>query len=340
MKIIPGQSSESTVKTGANASQQSARDRAISALIGTAPQVNQNSVQAEEMAAIKPSNTLQDAPESTIPEVQEASTEATPSAPVEPPKVEDPISKQYAILARKEKQLRAQIAAQKQQLQQERDALEKQKAELSRPTFDESKYISKDRLLLDTFGVLEENGLSYDELTNRAMTRQQLDPRVQRQLEQQAQEIKALRDAQDQANKSYQEQQQQQYKQALEQIRSETKQLVEVSPEFETIKETGSVDDVVELIEKEFKASGRLITVEEAARAVEDYLTEEAVKIAKLKKIQQKLNPVAQGQTQSPVANAAAAQKQPLKTLTNAVGSTRPLSAKERAVLAFKGEKF
>jgi len=111
-----------------------------------------------------------------------------------------------------------------------------------------------------------------------------------------------------------------------------------VDEQYELIAATGSIDDVVELIERTFTEEGRLVPVEEAAQAIEDYLAEEAYKLSKLKKIQQKLAPSAQAkpeqkQTEQP--------KQPqtqMKTLTNAVGTQRQLSARERAIAAFEGK--
>jgi hypothetical protein len=91
----------------------------------------------------------------------------------------------------------------------------------------------------------------------------------------------------------------------------------------------------VELIERTFKQYGVLLSVEDAAKQVEDYLVEEAFKLTKLKKIQQRLAPA-----QKPVEAKLEPQKQPqtLKTLTNAVSSSGRVSVRERAIAAFKGQ--
>ncbi len=100
--------------------------------------------------------------------------------------------------------------------------------------------------------------------------------------------------------------------------------------------------DVVDLIEKTFKEDGILLTEDEAAQQVEDYLTEEAYKLANLKKIQKRLQ-TSSASTSTSATPAKSAetpkQSQPMKTLTNAVGTSRQLTSKERAILAFKGEK-
>jgi hypothetical protein len=71
---------------------------------------------------------------------------------------------------------------------------------------------------------------------------------------------------------------------------------------------------------------------------VEDYLVDEAVKLANIGKIKKRLSTApavpAKTEKQTPTNK----QPQTMKTLTNATASTRQLSARERALLAFKGE--
>lgn len=141
-------------------------------------------------------------------------------------------------------------------------------------------------------------------------------------------EAKALRDAQEQG-------QQQSYKQAVAQIRAEAGKLVFTDPAYEMIKATNSVGDVVELIEETFKADGQLLSVEEACQAVEDHLLEEAMKLTKVKKLQQRLAAPAAPQKQVTKNE----QPQPTsKTLTNTMSAQRPMSARERAIAAMQGK--
>ena len=91
---------------------------------------------------------------------------------------------------------------------------------------------------------------------------------------------------------------------------------------------------VVRLITQTYDKDGVLMTVEQAADEVENYLVEEnysmASKISKIKKrLQESATTEKTGQTQ---------QTQRMNTLTNASASTRKLSSKERAILAFKGQ--
>jgi hypothetical protein len=308
--------------------QQSSRERAIAQLMGSAPSVNQNSVSPEEMGAVK--DTSSERSDSSVSPQGDSEVSEAPKAEKEPA-----LSAQYANLARKEKALRQ--AAQKLKAEQAAFEASRQPQKPAEPAFDPSKYIQKDRFSKDPLAALAEAGLSYDQITEMVLNQPKSDPALQSALDQIRAEMQALKDAQEEGKKTYAEQQQAQYKQAVNQIRNEAKQLIASDPYFETIAKTNSLGDVVELIERTFKEEGTLMSVEDAAREVEDFLVEQLTgytsRIDKLKK-----------KFQTQVAPAESAQKQPdpkqpqMKTLTNAVGTTRQLSAKERAILAFKGE--
>lgn len=323
-----------------------ARARAIAIMTGgtnqsqSNPVSNPTSVSPEEMSAVSSSSEPQEGQTNTNESVSEdlAAPETTKAAPKE-----DPLSSQYAVLARKEKALRAKSQAQDAALRQREEAIAAREAALSAKDQEyKTKYIPKDRLTQDPWNTLQENGISYDQITQLALNPPaQQDPATKAAMQMLQDEIKALKDAQEKTSKIHEESQSNAYKQAVAQIRNEAKSLVSSSPEdFETIHASGSVDDVVDLIEQTFKSEGVLLTVEEAAKAVEEHLVEEAMKYARLKKIQQRLTPTtSSAPSKSPDGNNASKQPQTLKTLTNAVGTSRQLSVRERAILAFKGEK-
>lgn len=301
----------------------------------TSPVQNPTSVSPEEVGALS-QHTGETAPLEGQSTTNETDSPETTKAPKE-----DTLSSQYAVLARKEKALRAKVQAQEAAYKAKEDALRaREEAIAAKDAEYQSKYISRDRITQDPWNTLQELGLSYDQLTQLAVNPPpQQDPVTKAAIQKFQEEIKSLKDAQEKANKSYQDSQTQAYQQAVNQIRSEAKSLVSSDPNFETIKETNSVDDVVDLIEQTFKSEGVLLSVEEAAQAVEDHLIEEAMKIAKLKKIQQRLSPQTPAAPQkTPEGTNTKQPQQTLKTLTNSVGTSRQLTAKERAILAFKGE--
>src|SRR5208282_349994 len=117
-----------------------------------------NNISPEEISAVRASSTPTEEPQTeTAPEVE---------APKVEPKAEDPLSSQYALLARREKALRAKAQQQEQALKTREDALKAKEAELAAKDTDyQSNYVSKQRLQDNTWDVLNEAQVSYDKLT-------------------------------------------------------------------------------------------------------------------------------------------------------------------------------
>jgi hypothetical protein len=320
---------------GATAQGQSTRDAVVARLAATmeanaqpAQQIvrDQNRISPEEQGAVRQKDTNVETP-----------TESVAAEETAPVKAEDPLSSQYAVFARKEKALRARD----QQLRAREDALRAREAAMrpaatpTQPAIDTSKYVSRDDLTKNPLQVLSDMGLTYDQLTNLALQAPSEADMQRRSYEAKIEaELKSIKDAQQESKKFYEEQQNQSYQQAVRQMTVDATDLVNSDSQFEMIRETGQVGEVIKLIEKTFNEENLLLSVEEASKAVEDFLVEEATKLAKLDKIQRRLRP-AQGQSSQQQPNK---QAPTLKTLTNSVSSSRPLSAKERAILAFKGE--
>lgn len=329
MQVIP----KTAIPQADNSStQQSPRDRAISAFNAAQGSAQVQATPAEVLVAQAAANT------SKQPDTSESAAEAT-STPAAATPAEEPLSNQYAILARKEKQLRAKAQAQDQAIKAREAQIAAKEAELqAKATEYETGYVSRARLKSEALAVLAEEGVPYDELTNQILNTPKTDPVIMAQIQRLEAKLEQAQKAQEEANKANQAAQTQQYQEALKQIERDTTRLVDSDPNFEAIKATGRVKDVVSLIEKTFQADKILLTVEEAAQLVEDELVERYEKIAKLGKIQKRLHP-APAQAAAPAKQSQETQKNTtVKTLTNSVGTSRQLSARERAVLAFKGE--
>lgn len=326
-------------------SQAAARERAIALLTAKVtpkvpqtqetPVLNPTKVTAEELSAIAPKAE----PKEEVPETidqNDTSVETKLDEEAAKPEAEkEQLSSQFAVLARKEKALRAQV----QKLNADREAFKAEQATKQdyKSAFDESKYVSRERLSTDLLNTLLESGVSFDQLAQTvANPPPPQDPATKAYITKLEARLAAIEEKSGKVEQNFQDQQNNSYKQALNQIKSEASNLVKSDPAFETIQATNSVDDVVDLIEQTFKKDGVLLTVEEAATEVESYLVEEAMKIARLKKIQSRLQPSAQN-ANPPKATDVADKKQ-MKTLTNSVNASRPLTSKERAILAFKGE--
>lgn len=344
MQIIPGQAPASaTVQTGLSSSQKDARARAISILQGGTEPKNPSQVSNVNQAQQLPvPNASQVSPEDAIKttqQVQQDNIEAAPEAPKEATtSQEEPLSTQYAILARKEKQLRARVQQQEQAIKaREAALLAREDALKAKDSEYESKYVPKDRITKDPLTVLSELGLSSEQITQLALNAPSQEALAHKaEIESLRAEIRSLVEKQDGVSKSLEERDNQAEQQVINQMTLEAQQLVATDPEFETIKATGNVKEVVKLIQKVFKEDGIILSVEEAAKEVEDALVDRAITYAKLSKIQKRLGtqaqPAAQATTESPK------QSQPVKTLTNNISASRPLSARQRAIMAFEGK--
>ena len=339
MKVTPVQSVAAPTLGSSSPSAQDARSRAISMLTGptqaqATPVANPNQVSPEELSLVQAPST----PDESAP--LETATEETSA---ETPPEETLLSKQHAVLARKEKALRAKHMQMEQSIKARETALAAREQELSSKstTIDPSKYVSIERFKSDPVGVMMDTGMSYDDLTNHFMNQQPRDPRTESTISKLEAKILALETAQDDSKKNYQTQQQAAYEAAVNQIRADAKNLISSDPSFGIIKATNSINDVVELIQETYKQDGILLSVEEAAQEVETYLEEEAVKLTNIDKIKKRLQTASTAQVktqaQQPDLNSPK-QPQQIKTLTNSISSTRQPSAKERAIAAFKGE--
>lgn len=339
MKVTPVASP--TAIQQAPSSGQSARDRAVAAYAAAnQPVQNQNAVAPEEMAVIQPKHEVVSAQ-------SDESTNTEPETQVPPPQEQDPeLRKQFLQLARQEKVMRQKAQVHAQQLQEREAAIQAREAALeSQANQYKTGYFSQERLKADPLSVLAEAGLSYEEITNQILTQQPEDPRMKATINKLQSQIEELKAANENTKKSYADNQTAAYQAAVKQIETDTRALVSNNPEYETIASTRSEKEVVELIKRTFDQDGILLSVEEAAQEVENYLIDEAMKLTNIKKVQKqweatRAKSAAPAPSQIASKSPAQQQQQPaqMKTLTNAASSSRQLSAKERAILAFKGE--
>lgn len=350
MKITPATGPlpvETSLKLSESAA--AARERAIQRLIGSQPGAAQETPAAVsiEQASANVSPPTPSSTQTRVAQGQKPSSEVTETTSPEVPKAdptaavaEEPISSQYAVLARKEKQFRAKVQAQEAALRAREAAIAEREAKASQaPEIDKSQYIPKQKLTEETIETLLEAGLSYDQITEKMLQQQNpVDPQTRVLLRKMEEKIAKLEAEQEGTKKSFNEVQESNYKGAIEQIRRDVSTLVRDGDDYAAIRETDSVADVVELIEKTYKEDGDLLTVEEAAALVEKELVDRISEYARLSKIQQKIQSAYKPTPQNSVQSQGDKQPQPPKTLTNGMNHSGKLSARERAILAFKGE--
>ena len=259
------------------------------------------------------------------PEAIEQTQEQTPAVEQQKAQAPDPSAERFAQLARKEKALRAQAR----QLQEQQKAWQEQQSKTQNSW--------KDQIKNDPLSVLAEAGLTHDQIAEMLLNSRPDDMELRRIKA----ELKAIKDSQQDQFTKIQEQQKAAYEQAVKQVSREVNQLVNSNEAFETIRATNSQEAVVELIKQTYDEDGVLLSAEEAAEMVEEYLTDEALTLAKLKKVQSKLAPPEAAQSGNEVQTS----QKPLiqtKTLTNTVTtSSKPMTKADRrarAIAAFKGE--
>jgi len=302
------------------------------------PVHNPTNVSPEELSAITPNIPAPQIDASTTTVETQAEAPSQSQDTQQEPKL-DKASSEYQLLARKERQLRAKFQQEQQKIkaeagkwQQEKQELQKQIDELRQNT------IPRSRLKDQAYQVLEEEGITYDSLTEQAISAQQRNPRYEAYINKLESKLASMEEKITGQEKAAQEAQTQQYQAAVKQIRADVNDLVKSDQNFETIRTMRAQKDVVELIERTFNEEGRLMSVEEAAEEVENYLVDEYSKLAGLEKIKKRLQSSAQARGTDKQTPKQPPQQQPMKTLTNATSSSRTLSARERALLAFKGQ--
>lgn len=300
------------------------------------PVPNANRIAPEDLGGLKttkaPTNTQEG---EQIPSIESAQAiEETPKPAATSPE-EPSLSAQYAKLAREQKAMRLEaqrLKAERQAFQAERDAAKTPPPAL----YDSAKHLDRQRLIEDPLNTLAELGLTYDQLTQAQLNAPSPEAlEMRRTIKALETKISKLEEGQTGVDKRFQEQQDQSYKQAVTQLTREASQLVFTDPNFETIKATNNVKEVIKLIEDTWKEEGHLISVEQACEEVENYLVDEAYKLSQLSKIQKRLKPAAAPAASPAKTNADGSDtKKQATTLTNTMTTSRQYSPKERAILA------
>jgi len=218
-----------------------------------------------------------------------------------------PISPQFAALARQRRALQV----------KERALADREKA--LEAMSQGGDMIPKARLKSETLKVLEEAGVSYDDLTQAILANPG-------NAELRALEAKVA-SLESGVDKKLQDREAQQEQQVLAEMRREAASLIAQGEDFEMVRETHSLPDVMKLIEQTYRTSGEVLEVREALKLVEDELFARNSKLIGLKKMQGLLP---QPSTPQPRA-------QGMRTLTNKDTASVPASAKQRAIAAFYG---
>ena len=220
-----------------------------------------------------------------------------------------PISPQFAALAK-----------QRRVLQQERRTFEDEKKAFQEKS-QGSGSVDLARLKSEPLSVLMEAGVTYDQLTEAILANPN-----NSEISSLKAEIKALKDGVDQ---KFTDKDAQNEQQVLKQMQRDAEALVAEGDTYELVRETESIPQVMDLIERTYRETGEVLDTSEALQLIEDELFKRQEKYLQFKKVQGLINkPQEQGLQQ---------RQQGMRTLTNKDTASVPLSAKQRALAAFYG---
>ncbi len=228
------------------------------------------------------------------------------------PEDTQPLSPQFAALA---KQRRA--------LAVEKRAFEAQKKALQDQSATQAGGIDLARFKSDPLGVMLEHGVTYQQLTDAVLAN-----RDGSQIQDLQNKLKAMEEGFD---KKLTDRDQQSKKAALAEMQREATQLIAAGDDYELVRETRRLPDVMTLIERTYDETGEVLQVRDALKLVEDELFKDSLRLAKLKKIQaQFVPPTPEPQPQQT--------HRQMRTLTNRDTAQAPMNWRQRAIAAANGQ--
>ena len=204
------------------------------------------------------------------------------------PEKSDDFSRKFAALSRREKEIRAKEAEYDKRIAE----LEERLGSFGKKPEPEPELPIEYRLKKDPLRALEDMGLSYDKLTELALNDGKLTPEMQMRLMREELEgdyKKKFEELENRILEKEKSDEQRRYDDIQRGFQNEIEDFVESNADrYELIKANEANDIIYDVIEEHYNDTGRILDIEEAAEAVENYLEEEAEKIFKLGKFRSK----------------------------------------------------
>ena len=204
------------------------------------------------------------------------------------PEKSDDFSRKFAALSRREKEIRAKEVEYDKRIAE----LEERLGSFGKKPEPEPELPIEYRLKKDPLRALEDMGLSYDKLTELALNDGKLTPEMQMRLMREELEgdyKKKFEELENRLLEKEKSDEQRRYDDIQRGFQNEIEDFVESNADrYELIKANEANDIIYDVIEEHYNDTGRILDIEEAAEAVENYLEEEAEKIFRLGKFRSK----------------------------------------------------
>jgi hypothetical protein len=239
---------------------------------------------------------------------------AEPAVEVKPEDVakkqeEERLASKFAALSKREKQLREREKLLNAKLEAEKQKWESETSEKLKST------VSVEELRNDPLSAIEKAGLTFEQfaqiiLNDGKPTTEMMLSQAEKKMLSKIEDLERKLQEKDQMGEKQREEA------AKQNMLSDIQTLVESDNKYEFIKANEAFDLVIDTMERHYnktmeeEGEGRILSIQEAADAVEAYFEQEAEKLLKLQKVQSKFKP-AQAKPQSKTA----------PTLSNAVSS-------------------
>lgn len=205
-------------------------------------------------------------------------------------KNDDGFDSKFAALSRREKQLRErekQVEARLAEIEARVAGINKPAEEAEAPAEPEIPF--ELRAKQNPLKALEELGYSYEDLTNIVLNDGKLgtDRQMQLMREELERDYKSkFEELENRLKEKEIKEEEQKYNQVIDNFKTEIQEFVAESGEtYELIQANNAYDLVYDVIESYYNENGSILEVEQAAKEVEDYLYEEAMKYTSAKKI-------------------------------------------------------
>jgi len=274
------------------------KERLLAATQKIVMQTNKNPVDVTQ----KLPDVTEEVPEITTPDASVQTTEGG--------EVTQPLSPQLAALAKQRRALQV----------KEREIAEREKALNGQTRAD-----LEAKLKSSPLSVLQELGVTYDQLTQEILASQgQINPEVEK-LKAELAELKGG------VEERFSKAEVAQNESAINYVADKLDALVATGDDFELLKAAEGEEEVIRRVYNHWKKTGKELDVAQVAKEYQEELAEEATRYAKLKQVQSRLLPTEPVRETPPPTTG-------IRTLTNKDSARPTMDRKQRAILAMQGQ--